>query len=142
NLKPCSSRFRSGARIGSPAAILLAAGALALGLGSGLHATGRIRETGAQFGVGRARRILLTQAIERHRELQQAVGGLGTLGVALIALEKRARSSLVLAAHEQGFTEPILGIAGECVVGIALHEVVERGFGGPVILLQQVAVRG
>src|SRR5262245_13831754 len=100
NVKSCRSRFRSCAPMGSPAVMASAARALTLALSPVLHVSRRIRKPRAELGIGRARRILLPKAIERHCELQETFGSLRAPAVGLIPLEEGGRSGLVLGTDE------------------------------------------
>jgi len=60
----------------------------------------------------------------------------------LVALEEGAGGGAVLPAHIERLAQPILGIAGQGIVGEALQKVIERGFCSPIVALQQVAIRG
>ena len=64
------------------------ANSLALRLGAHFHVLGRVGEPRRQLAEGRAGGVLLAEPVERHGELQQAVGGARVAGVVLVALEE------------------------------------------------------
>src|SRR6185437_1485487 len=99
--------------------LLLLRGAL-LDVGRG------IGEVVRKLAEGQARLLLLPDIAERHAELQEAVGTLAALRVFPIALGEGSGGVIVVLAHVEGLAEPILGIARERIVGIALDESAER----------------
>src|SRR5436190_11369092 len=88
-----------------------AARALALRLGRGLHMPRRGRILAGKLVVGGAGGLLLSQPLQRHGKLQQALRRLGAFGVGLIALEEGSGGGAVLAAHVERFAEPVLSVA-------------------------------
>ena len=105
-----------------------------------LDVVGRIGEPRRELRVGRAGAIFLSEPVERHRELQQAVGRARVAGIVLIALEEGAGRRLVLAAHEVRLAQPVLRVARKRILGVAIKEVLERRLRRPVVALHEVAV--
>src|SRR4029077_599705 len=126
---------RRGAR-----AIPSATHALSLRLGAGLHVRRGARIFARQLVEGRAGGILLTQALQRHRQFEQALRRLGVSTIVLIALEECPRGGAVLAPYVERFSQPILGIAGERIVRKALQKIFKRGLGGRIVALQEGTV--
>src|SRR5262249_34520392 len=120
--------------LASPTAlILLAANPLPLALSAGLHALRRCRKFRRQFRECGAGCIFWAKPVQRHRKLQETVGRFATLPVVLIPLEERSSSSLVLTAHEIGFSKPVLRVSGERVARIFAQEIVEGRFRRTVV---------
>src|SRR6516164_5771836 len=124
--KPASSSASTGP---SPAGVvslpdrdLSASRALALELGRGFDVGRRIRKLGAELAVGGAGGVLLAEPLQRHGELEKALGCFGTAAVALVPLEEGAGRRAILAAYIERFAEPVLGVAGQRIVGVALKE--------------------
>ncbi len=70
---------------------------------------------------------------------KQIVGGFRAFGIFLIALRESGRGVAVILADVERLAEPILRIAGERILGIALNESAHRLLGGRIIRLGQQA---
>ncbi len=92
-----------------------------------------VRELVVELHQRDARIVLLVGARERHAELQETVGRLGSARVALVALGKGRRRIGVFAAHVKALAQPILGIAGQRIGRILLDEVAQRVFGRRIV---------
>src|SRR5215469_16398258 len=134
------SRANSPARIGaiSPAGSAAGVAALLFFEARG-DAVRRAGEFLGQLGKGNAGIRLLAELAEGHAELQEIVRRFAVVGILLIALGEGDRRVLVAAAHVIGLTEPVLGVAGEIVIGMLYEEGVERLLGIVVLgLTEQV----
>src|SRR5690606_11386304 len=94
-----------------------------------------------QLPERRARLILLAELAQGHPQLQQAVGRLGALVVVAVGLEEGLGGVLELAADIVGLAKPVLGIAGELVIGMITDYRHESAFGLAEAAPAQVIVR-
>ena len=72
--------------------------------------------------------------------LSRLSGRFFALGVVLVALQEGVGGSAILAAHEQRFAHPVEGVTGQRIVRILAQEILECGFRGAVVALDQIAV--
>src|SRR5262245_15755331 len=132
-----NSAFASAAETGVASS---AARTLLLALDALLHARGCARKFSQDLAERRAGRLLLAERGERLPETQQRIGRLGVGFVFGRDVEEGFRGVAEALALEQGFAEPIGGVAGEPIVGILAQEIAEAVFGQRVVLAQHIAI--
>src|SRR5579883_1676033 len=123
---PAISRSNSAAPRGAAASAARgtsgAAGALALAMGELLHIRRRVGIARVELAEEDAGILVALELDQRHAELEERIRGLRALGIFLIALGEGLGRLIVIAAHVISLAEPVLGGAGERIVGVGAEE--------------------
>src|SRR5258708_2814905 len=119
-----------GGSAGEP--LLLVGGAL-------LDVAQRARGVAVEPREGTAGIRLLPELAPGQAEPEPGGGGRSPPGIFLIALGEDSGGVVVVLPHVIGLAQPVLGVAGERIIRVALHEGAQRLLGRRVIGLAQQA---
>ena len=100
----------------------------------------RIGELAANGAERRAGLLRLPELVQRDAKLQQTVRRPPALWIALVALQEILRRLAEITLRIIGFTEPVLGAAGQAVFRILANKTAEARFRIAKLAAQQAFV--